>query len=280
MTNTSETQIMTSKYTGIFGSTVLLAAVTIFAGNATASTVTVDGIKSAGEYTGPSSGSKNLLWYNEHNSIYTEAAGNMNPLVWEISGAAGDVSLNLFFEVPTDARRMIWEDGCKSDGSGCTLDPVYLAGYQAGTHKSEDNMDYGNQTSSEFFELHGVNTGGTGGTLKKKWQDEDGDNSITSAFNWSTSREYLLDPVNGPICTEALCEEYDRTASFEVEWTGLADAQAAKNIRDAVTKMELHLSDEAVGLPDMTVVPVPAAFWLFGTALIGFIGFSRRTNLS
>ena len=24
-------------------------------------------------------------------------------------------------------------------------------------------------------------------------------------------------------------------------------------------------------------VPVPAAFWLFGTALIGFIGFSRRT---
>jgi hypothetical protein len=27
------------------------------------------------------------------------------------------------------------------------------------------------------------------------------------------------------------------------------------------------------------VVPVPAAFWLFGTALIGFIGFSRRTKI-
>jgi hypothetical protein len=26
-------------------------------------------------------------------------------------------------------------------------------------------------------------------------------------------------------------------------------------------------------------VPVPAAFWLFGTALIGFIGFSRRTQV-
>ena len=26
-------------------------------------------------------------------------------------------------------------------------------------------------------------------------------------------------------------------------------------------------------------VPVPAAFWLFGTALIGFIGFSRRTKV-
>jgi hypothetical protein len=26
-------------------------------------------------------------------------------------------------------------------------------------------------------------------------------------------------------------------------------------------------------------VPVPAAFWLFGTALIGFIGFSRKTSV-
>ena len=29
----------------------------------------------------------------------------------------------------------------------------------------------------------------------------------------------------------------------------------------------------------MSVVPVPAAFWLFGTALIGFIGMSRRTKV-
>ena len=30
----------------------------------------------------------------------------------------------------------------------------------------------------------------------------------------------------------------------------------------------------------VSVVPVPAAFWLFGTALLGFIGFSRRTNIT
>jgi hypothetical protein len=29
-----------------------------------------------------------------------------------------------------------------------------------------------------------------------------------------------------------------------------------------------------------SLVPVPAAFWLFGTALIGFIGISRRTNVA
>jgi hypothetical protein len=38
-----------------------------------------------------------------------------------------------------------------------------------------------------------------------------------------------------------------------------------------------HLSPERGGI---SVVPVPAAFWLFGTALIGFIGMSRRTNLA
>jgi hypothetical protein len=28
-----------------------------------------------------------------------------------------------------------------------------------------------------------------------------------------------------------------------------------------------------------SAVPVPAAFWLFGTALAGFIGFSRRRTV-
>jgi len=30
---------------------------------------------------------------------------------------------------------------------------------------------------------------------------------------------------------------------------------------------------------DISEIPVPAAFWLFGTALIGFIGISRRTRV-
>ena len=30
---------------------------------------------------------------------------------------------------------------------------------------------------------------------------------------------------------------------------------------------------------EFSAVPVPAAFWLFGTALIGFVGLSRRTTL-
>jgi len=37
--------------------------------------------------------------------------------------------------------------------------------------------------------------------------------------------------------------------------------------------------DDMVVRVDVSAVPVPAAFWLFGTALIGFIGMSRRTKV-
>jgi hypothetical protein len=30
----------------------------------------------------------------------------------------------------------------------------------------------------------------------------------------------------------------------------------------------------------VSAVPVPAAIWLFGSALLGFIGYGRRTNVS
>jgi len=34
-----------------------------------------------------------------------------------------------------------------------------------------------------------------------------------------------------------------------------------------------------VAIYGVSPIPVPAAFWLFGTALIGFVGFSRRTKV-
>lgn len=37
--------------------------------------------------------------------------------------------------------------------------------------------------------------------------------------------------------------------------------------------------DDMLVRVDVSPVPVPAAFWLFGTALIGFIGISRRTRV-
>ena len=240
---------------------------------ANAATVTVDGVKQAGEYEGgASNGEESLLWWNGHESIYTQAAGNMNTLYWEINdgGGSNNVSLNIFAEVPDYARRMIWAKDCKyktgGSDSDCNAIPnEYLDAYEEGSHHKDVKMDYGTQTGSEFFEFNGLG-------IKIKWQDEDG-NGTSDNFTWATSREYLLD--NG-ICTTDLCLQFDTTASIEMMWLGLGSEQDALDIIASITDMELHLSDEARGLPAVTTVPVPAAAWLFGSALVGLVGVGRR----
>ena len=240
-------------------------------------TVTVDGIMTGTEYTGANSGMKSVEWWNDHHSVYNYG-DNQNPMHWEINNTvAYGISLNLFFEVPDYARRMIWSQGCNYQGSGGTWDndcadlapsgnTAYLDAYFDGSHHGEVKMDYGTQTGSEYFRLNDKNFSEI---FKKKWQDED-DDPNNDNITWKTSREYLID--NG-ICTTSLCLEFNTTASLELMYLNLGSEQIALDLIASIENMQLHLSDEARGLPP---VPVPAAVWLFGTALIGLVGFSKR----
>ncbi len=49
-----------------------------------------------------------------------------------------------------------------------------------------------------------------------------------------------------------------------------------------VLRLSMHVTEPGDWIRVITasVVPVPAAIWLFGTALVGFLGFSRRRNLA
>lgn len=264
-----------SRIAGIF--VFALAAGLVFAaasGPARAMpTVTVDGILTSGEYSGGSShGMKSIVWWNDHHSIYTQAAANMNPLLWEINDTGSDWTLNVFFEVPDYARRMIWLDGCKykqeADESDCALIPTaYLDAYFAGSHHSDVDMKYGTQTGSEYFRL---NKSSNSKILEIDWQDEDG-NGTSDDLTWATSREYLIDQG---ICTTTQCLEFDRTASIEILWTGLSSEQDAIDMLDMIDNMQLHLSDEARGLPPR-LVPEPAALGLFGIGLAA-LGLAAR----
>ncbi len=120
-----------------------------------------------------------------------------------------------------------------------------------------------------------MNEGSADSGLKIKLQDVGSKSYGGNTVSWKTSREYVL--ANG--CTTALCLALETPMAIELLWTGLS-AGDASGIRNSITKLQLHLSDEARGLPPISEVPVPAAFWLFGSALIGFIGMSRRTNVS
>ncbi len=121
--------------------------------------------------------------------------------------------------------------------------------------------------------MTGSNDGGLA-LVQIGWQSVD---TLADDFTWATSREYVINTYND--CDDVDCYRFDKTAAIEMQWTGLTGT-VAQDIVDSIVNMQLHLSDEAHGIPtDMPAVPVPAAFWLFGTALIGFIGYSRRTNL-
>lgn len=66
--------------------------------------------------------------------------------------------------------------------------------------------------------------------------------------------------------------------SFDLSLLGLFDEAEGGQI---ITYLTMScVNDEASVLADVSPVPVPAAFWLFGSALLGFIGFSRRTSVS
>lgn len=60
---------------------------------------------------------------------------------------------------------------------------------------------------------------------------------------------------------------------FTVTGDGILDLGSSS--RDTVNRFAPFSHDGEY----VKVVPVPAAIWLFGTALIGFIGFSRRTKV-
>lgn len=65
--------------------------------------------------------------------------------------------------------------------------------------------------------------------------------------------------------------------SFDLSLLSLFDEQIGGRI---ITYLTMScVNDEAIVNANVSPVPVPSAVWLFGSALIGFIGMSRRTRV-
>jgi hypothetical protein len=81
----------------------------------------------------------------------------------------------------------------------------------------------------------------------------------------------FFDELNAPIAQDT----YFTSNTGDNTWSRLSFAGITGVHRLVVN---LH-SSGAVDNLVYNVVPAPAAFWVFGAALIGFIGFSRRTTV-
>jgi hypothetical protein len=71
------------------------------------------------------------------------------------------------------------------------------------------------------------------------------------------------------------------TGSSSLFW-GITDAHLIRSIHFGLANRGISKGSQRMALDNLTigaVVPVPAAIWLFGTALIGFIGMSRKTKV-
>ncbi|MFA9421408.1 MAG: VPLPA-CTERM sorting domain-containing protein [Gammaproteobacteria bacterium] len=93
-------------------------------------------------------------------------------------------------------------------------------------------------------------------SLKYRLNDGDWEYIDIAGQSYNDSQDAVLNAVGSAINTldyTIVCNSADDCSS----WSG-----------------QMYLSSLTT-----SAVPVPAAFWLFGTALIGFIGFSRRTTV-
>ncbi|MCP4332673.1 MAG: hypothetical protein GY785_08460 [Gammaproteobacteria bacterium] len=72
-------------------------------------------------------------------------------------------------------------------------------------------------------------------------------------------------------------DDYVLEGSFDLSLLSLFNEETGGRI---ITYLTMSCAnDEAIVVGDVSPVPLPSAVWLFGSALIGFIGVSRRTRV-
>jgi hypothetical protein len=174
----------------------------------------------------------------------------------------------LFLEVPLYAKNMIWGE------SIFTADDIaeYGKDFDFGGATGSEKVIFGNSGEEVVLDLAAAYD--KDGTPSGKDSVKENDSPWT-IVDVRDSVDFLLGSGQ---CDTNTCEARNRTMSFEVKLAALS-ASEESSLFSAISSNQLnfHLSPDRVA--DVSEIPVPAAFWLFGTALIGFIGYSRRTRL-
>jgi hypothetical protein len=279
MQHQNRRSIQTKISKGIVMSAVALAL--SCPGFASAGTVLIDGVydSASDDYQH----STNINWFNDHWSQFNPTDPNSTTVRWNDSG-------EVFAEVPLAAKNLIWSP----TGVSAAENALYDQSFQAHHPGQTLTLNYEKATGSEKFKLAAT------GYSTKDSNTVDGitytDRAVVdgvivdfkeygaSSTDVKTSIDWVVANRGCSTGNSGTCGATDVEMSFEKLFTGGDKTTVLAWLNDwkagtaNLVGLVSHLSPERGG--PLSQVPVPAAFWLFGTALIGFIGISRRTNLA
>ena len=121
--------------------------------------------------------------------------------------------------------------------------------------------------------------GGAGGSAGFSVEDDPSEG--TTVTDIGGDRRFDANHNWAPCCTDGyaigdLGSSFLLLSAFDALPTGIGFWQATG---DTLASIALALDPNRQVRFDLAPVPVPAAVWLFGTALLGFIGLSRNTRV-
>jgi hypothetical protein len=305
------TLVKLSKKPGILVSVLTILMVSALPGTASAvSVVNIDGVYNPGDdfYNQMAT----VEWWNDHHSQFGAGDPSRTTTMRWINNMDG---LYVYGGVSLEAKNMIWGDGvtpaevalyyqgwcdAPADGAACTHHNKDGVGGNPNSGTEQLVLDYDRAVKSEKFvlastgleEKKGKSTKAKAGkSLKAKAGKIEAKGGIVvdlgqyPAGNTKTSVDWVIANRG---CDTTNCDASDIPMSFEKLFTDAAEKmQILSWLEDwqnggakPAVGLIAHLSPERGGVVgDIPPVPVPAAFWLFGTALVGFIGISRKRTL-
>ena len=178
-------------------------------------------------------------------------------------------------------------------GTGITLSSV---GGNMTFNSSDGAPGCGNPNKLEIISTTGLDCTGDGIGIGNDEISQGGNQILTVIFDdgpVNIHAIYLLDLFANEKTGEKAIIEW-ATGSYEAHamsgsfseggyWEAMlphTDGLAMAGIKSfTLTGLDDGFSDYALARIEFTAVPIPSAFWMFGTALVGFVAMSRRIKV-